>query len=183
MPRQSVKLVLWLRSFATALGEHGPTLQLSAQEMADGQADALYVAATLELQQDAARFAKAWTVHKRAVLYGSGNTAWPSPFLMWAELPAPRPAGAMRRITRLVKRIKFSPPYRSHLGIAFDILGTDQRARPSEFAEIQPRLKVVIGPEGRPVIRWRKRGLTGSRSTWTATKAGAFCVPGGGFHA
>lgn len=161
LPRPVAKLVPWLRNFATQLDRHGPTLGLAADDIAAGKADSLYVAAVLELQQQATQFGVAWTSHKRQVLYGEGATNWPVTFAMPATLPTPTPGGAMRRITRVVGRIKTSPAYQPNIGIAFDIIGTDRRLGPAELAQIQPVLKVLIGPGGHPIVRWRKRGLGG----------------------
>jgi len=162
MPREISKLTRWLKNFAEKLGEHGPALGLKPEEIAAGQADARYAAAALELQQEAARFAKVWTVFKDQTMYGKDPlTDWPHPFTLPATLPPVTKAGVMRRITKLIARLKYMPGYTDSVGEALDVVGVERKLTPADLAELKPVLKLKLVSAGHPIVMWRKKGLTG----------------------
>jgi len=162
LPKDSVKLIAWLLHFADQLGKLGGKLPLSADEIAAGQADARFLAAVLQCQIDASRFAVGWTQFKKAATYGSEPlTAWPKPFELPAEMPAVTSAGVLRRIAKLVFRIKTSTGYSEALGEMFGIVGADKKRTLAELAQMQPALEVTLDSAGHPRLRWKRRGFTG----------------------
>ena len=168
LPRDINKLIAWLEKFAHYLGVYGPAWGLSAGEVAAGQADALYAAAALQMQQDAARHAVAWTAFKDAALYGKDPTGqaplpqWPLPFTPPATLPPVTKNGVMRRITKLVARLKVWPDYNDGAGRQLGIVAVDHPIKSgAELAAMQPVLEVRLVSAGHPVVIWKKKGMGG----------------------
>lgn len=162
MPREINQRIFWMRNFANKLGELGPSLDLPENDIATAQADARFLASTLELQQQAARFALVWTTFRNQAMYGTDNlTRWPMPFTMPEGLPPVMRAGAMRRITKTVARLKHLPNYKEITGKLLGVVGTVRVRTRADFLKMQPVLKLRLVASRHPVVMWRKQGMTG----------------------
>jgi hypothetical protein len=162
MPREITNRIAWMEKFARTLPEHGPVLNLTPEEIAGAQADARFIAATLTLQQQAARMAHAWTSFRNEAMYGTDHlTQWPGAFAVPEGVPAVRPAGAMRRITKLVGRLKVQPNYTDVRGLALGVVGVVRVLTPADLAKMQPVLRLKLVSAGHPIVIWKKKGMTG----------------------
>jgi hypothetical protein len=133
--------VLWLGRFAAALPRVADTLTLPAQEVADGVADARWVAYTIGPWRAAVRsFSKSSTAAMEAVQTGTGAEARDLPAFIAPPRgdAVPRPPGALKRIFSLVQRIKANLAYQDAIGHQLGILTiADDRQHPAPSLTVE----------------------------------------------
>lgn len=135
--------VLWLAHFASQLPLQAAALKLSAEQVADAVADALWLVYLLGPWRTSAR---AWSRGIAALLEdaqtGTGTTARPLHVYQAPPLPdgvVPRPPGALKRIFQLVQVIKAQPgcteSIRSSLGL---------KTRPDDRQHLAPQIDLSL---------------------------------------
>ena len=153
----------WLQVFGHGLGKYGATLGLTPAEIADGQANCLFGAAVIEVQNEVAGYAKSLTQFKQAALWATGPcTAWPAGYTLPAALPPLSHAGVLALVTLLVKRLKAYPAYTVDIGKELGIEGTAPVvAAAASVAAAKPVLKVRLDTGGHPLVVWKKGDMEG----------------------
>ena len=153
----------WLQVFGHGLGKYGATLGLTPAEIADGQANCLFGAAVIEVQNEVAGYAKSLTQFKQAALWATGPcTAWPAGYTLPAALPPLSHAGVLALVTLLVKRLKAYPAYTVDIGKELGIEGTTPVvAAAASVAAAKPVLKVRLDTGGHPLVLWKKGDMEG----------------------
>jgi hypothetical protein len=160
LPYEEVKLAEWMDNFGPKIATHGPTLGLTAPEIADAQARCAFGAAAIRLRTQVSVFAQDVTRFKRAALWAEEpTTAWPS-FAMPMMLPPVTTAGVVPWLTLLVGRLKRHTAYTKAIGEELLIEGADQAAlAPAAMDELKPVLKSRLATGGQPLLVWSKKGL------------------------
>ena len=161
-PKSEAVLPGWLTTLSAGLGKYGARLGLTAQEIADAQANCAFAAAVLGVQLNIGAYAQGFTRFKNAALWATEPvTAWPAGFTMPVDLPPVSHAGAVALLTALVARIKKHPAYTTQIGEEMGIEGADQSLSPEDIAAMKPLIRVVLGSGGQPLLKWTKGDATG----------------------
>ncbi|MCB1276873.1 hypothetical protein [Prosthecobacter sp.] len=157
--------VLWLRHFADTLPQFIGVLAIDEARMRDGIADAQWLTYVLgPWRTELRRFAPAGTSAIEQAQTGKDNAApMQLPLYQLPPLPAgvvPRPAGALKRLFKLVATIKVVKGYTEGIGLSLGIL---PRRDSAEHPVPTFKIKVLPGTLNEKVaIRSSKHGHDGA---------------------
>jgi hypothetical protein len=170
LPRTDSAKRDWLNAFAGELGNHAPTVGVTAAEVAAVQADAAFFDYLMGAQQAFGNAAQQWTSYKNKARNGTGTSMGPMPAApTLGTPPAAIAPGIFTRITKLVVRIKAHPGYTESIGQALDIIGAEQVVDP---AAMKPNLATTL-QAGHPAIGWEK-GDADALEIWVDRGSGTF---------
>jgi hypothetical protein len=156
--------VLWLRHFADTLPQYIGALAIDETRLRDGIADALWLAYVIgPWRTELRRIAPAGTAAIEHAQTGKGDhAAMQLPLYQLPPLPegvVPRPAGALKRLFKLVRTIKFAKGYTDGIG---QLLGILPKQDTSEHATPTFKIKVLpASPNQKVAIRSSKHGHDG----------------------
>lgn len=157
-PASEADRVVWLTHFRAKLPIHGPSVGLSAEEIANILADIDFYVWILQtfnpaIQQNALES----TVYKGIIATGTGSELVPVPVpAVFDNPPAVRPPGVLTRLFNLVQRIKIGAGYTEAIGQDLGIIGSqDTTAHPipdftatTERGAATERVKMVFTKYG-----------------------------------
>jgi len=148
----------WIKNFAGKLPLYTTTLGLSAAEIASVAADAAMVVYAIDQVESFKKETAKIVAYKNLVIGGQiGSVLGAFPVTgTSAAAPAAIPAGAFKRISKFVQRIKFHTNYSLSIG---EDLGIVSHATLKALDTTKPALKITLDAE-MPVIKWRKGMFT-----------------------
>lgn len=116
--------VLWLANFLHHFPFIATKLNLQPQEVADALADIEWLLHGLrDLRSGLEQRTKAVTAFTKALIGGKGALPVMPPPMVFPPAPTVPPVrpGALKRLLKLVRRIKFTPGYENNMGITLGI--------------------------------------------------------------
>lgn len=162
-PKTIAAQVLWLHQFARNLSQLDQTYGLTPEEIALGTADALWLAHVVGSWRTALRaLTRSGPAFIELAQTGSGTEPLMLPELGAPALPAgvePRPAGALNRVFKLVRRLKINRNFLQTHGSQFAVVTLPDSA---EHPVPTFKIRVKAGPGNQHVIiRYSKHGRDG----------------------
>ena len=160
LPSNDAELDIWLKSFSGKLTQFSTLLAISPAEVTALQADSVMLTYALaQISWFENELAKRYE-YKRTFLDAEiGATIGAYPVLTApAVAPAAVPAGLMRKISNLVKRIKGMPSYTENIGKDLDII-TPKSTKSLKSID-KPSFTLSI-EGGHPALKWIKRSVEG----------------------
>lgn len=176
--------VLWLANFLHHFPFLAARLNLQPQEVADALADLEWLLHGLrDLRSGLEQRTKAVTAFNKALMGGKGALPVMPPPMVFPPAPTVPPVrpGALKRIFKLVRRIKFTPGYEKNMGIT---LGIEANHYPQADSPAPTfKLKVLQGDTHDIVEgRFRRYGRPGvwvecqiGDGDWEPVASGIFC--------
>jgi len=156
--------VLWLQHFADTLPQYIGVLAIEESRLRDGIADARWLAYVVgPWRAELRHIAPAGTAAIEQAQTGTGNDPMQLPVYQLPPLPGgvvPRPAGALKRLFKLVHTIKHVAGYNESVGRMLDILpkkDTGEHTTPTFSIKVLP-----ASPNQKVAIRSSKHGHDGA---------------------
>ena len=179
----------WLNNLANKINTYAAKYNISASEMADVIAVALYFAYWNNYIQQMREYILKLTAYKNEIRDGVAAGGSPSvePSLpVFGPPPAAVPPGGFKRVVGLCNSMKKKTVYTVADGQDMGLEGAE--ITPPDASTLSPVLKVETGTGGFPVIKWNKpAGVAGihlyvKRGSGTASPSfGPGPIPAGGF--
>ena len=144
----------WLTNYAAKLPTYAPTVGVTAAEVAQATADALFFGCVCDAHEQHTKTTRDWTAYKHAAAHGDALGNLPTTPALGAP-PATVPPDIFGRNCALAGRIKKHPNYTEAIGQDLGIIGAEQTI---DYTSLKPVLKISL-QAGQPVIGWRKQGM------------------------
>ena len=158
LPVNDTELDVWLKNFYAKLVLYAPQFGITAAELAAVLADSnmlTYIVAQLAIQHN--ELQKRFE-YKRTLIdaeLGATLGAFPA-FAPIAVAPTAVPAGIVKRIANLVKRIKGMPAYTENVGYDCGIIPV----KSNRLTKAAEKPSFTLSTEaGHPVLKWKKNGV------------------------
>jgi len=158
----------WLNNFAAKLPTYAPTVGVTAAEVTQTAADALYFSYVCDAHNQHTKTTHDWTAYKTALR--SGNTLGAMPVTPALGPPPPAvPPNIFGRASALAARIKKHPAYTDAIGQDLGIIGAEQSV---DVTTLKPVLALSL-QAGHPNVGWTKQGMD-SLEIWVDRGTGTF---------
>ncbi len=154
LPRTDTGKVIWLVTFANALGIYATALGLTPGQVAAVLADAGYFAEVIPLLAAFKDYLKTIATYKDQLCNGSPTPIGGFPTAPATPISTAVTAGIFARTTELVRHIKSNPAYNQTMGEALGIIGEEINP---DFDTIQPQPKVAH-KNGHAYVKWTHQG-------------------------
>ena len=156
LPGTDAGKVAWLQNFSTKLNTHGPTLGMTAAEIASVAADNAMVQYIWGLLVGSRTRMQEITAYKQAVFGGTGEAALGSVPTGYSGSGSPAsvvPPDVFGRIAALVRHLKTHKAYTVSIGEDLGIVGADASL---DVQTLKPVIEVRPVAGGLCEIRWKK---------------------------
>jgi hypothetical protein len=144
----------WLNNFAGKMPKDGPTVGVTAAEITQLAADALFFNYVCDTHNQHTQTTRDWTAYKHQAAHGDNLgdiPVTPDP----GTPPPVVPPDIFGRACKLAVRIKKSPNYTDNIGQDLGIIGAEVIVDPTTY---QPILTLSLNA-GHPHIGWPKQGM------------------------
>jgi hypothetical protein len=158
----------WLNNFSSKLPADGPTVGVTAAEITQTTADALYFGFVCDAHNQHTQTTRDWTAYKTALRSGGSLGAMPTTPALGVPPPAV-PPDIFGRASALASRIKKHPAYTDAIGQDLGIIGAEQTVDPTTMKPIL----VLSLQAGHPNVGWTKSGMD-SLEIWVDRGTGTF---------
>ena len=154
---------------ASTLPHYAALLEVTIEDLASFQADALAFRYTLKSLVDMQAYAHHWTEFKNLLRDGGpGSADWVVAPMLVEPMPAAVSPGIIPRLSTLVAHLKSHKNYTSAIGLALGVIGTTTVEDPSTWKPILS----AQNKAGHPVIGWTK-GAAAAIEIWVDRGDGA----------
>ena len=155
---------------ASTLPHYAALLEVTIEDLASFQADALAFRYTLKSLVDMQAYAHHWTEFKNLLRDGgAGSADWVVAPMLVEPMPAAVSPGIIPRLSTLVAHLKSHKNYTSAIGLDLGLIGTTTVEDPSTWKPIL----TAQNKAGHPIIAcrkcWRCAGWSGDGSHHEAT--------------
>ena len=153
LPKDDTGKADLLEHVAATLPKYTELLEISAEDMASHQADAVAFRYGFNLHNYAESYYHNCTAAKNHLRDGGADaTMWPIPPLLPEPIPPMVKSGIIRRFTQFVTRLKAHKNFTPAIGQDLRIIGPVYTVDPSTW---KPVLSVIM-QAGHPIIVWTK---------------------------
>ncbi len=158
-----------LEHAASTLPHYAALLEVTNEDLASLQADALAFRYTLKCFGDMQAYAHHWTEYKNILRDGGVTTVgWAVPPMLTEPTPPTVNSGIIPRLSALVAHLKSHKNYTSAIGLDLGLIGTTTLVDPSSW---KPTL-TAQNKVGHQIIGWTK-GATAAIEIWVDRGDGA----------
>jgi hypothetical protein len=154
---------------ASTLPHYAALLEVTIEDLASFQADALAFRYTLKSLVDMQAYAHHWTEFKNLLRDGGpGSADWVVAPMLVEPMPAAVSPGIIPRLSTLVAHLKSHKNYTSAIGLDLGLIGTTTVEDPSTWKPIL----TAQNKAGHPIIAWTK-GAAAALEIWVDRGDGA----------
>ena len=154
---------------ASTLPHYAALLEVTIEDLASFQADALAFRYTLKSLVDMQAYAHHWTEFKNLLRDGgAGSADWVVAPMLVEPMPAAVSPGIIPRLSTLVAHLKSHKNYTSAIGLDLGLIGTTTVEDPSTWKPIL----TAQNKAGHPIIAWTK-GAAAALEIWVDRGDGA----------
>jgi len=154
---------------ASTLPHYAALLEVTIEDLASFQADALAFRYTLKSLVDMQAYAHHWTEFKNLLRDGGpGSADWVVAPMLVEPMPAAVSPGIIPRLSTLVAHLKSHKNYTSAIGLDLGLIGTTTVEDPSTWKPILS----AQNKAGHPIIAWTK-GAAAALEIWVDRGDGA----------